>query len=137
MTQGAMDKAQKALSSAQLLLDAGDTDGATNRAYYAMFDAAIAALSWVGVGGREQSHHKTHGGLIGSFGQHLVQTGHLPAEFGRSFNRVQDLRQTADYLAEPVPPDKAKWAIQEAAMFVDGISRLLIQPDARLKPPSS
>ena len=39
MTQGVMDKAEKALASAKILLDAGDTDGATNRAYYAMFDA--------------------------------------------------------------------------------------------------
>jgi uncharacterized protein (UPF0332 family) len=43
-----MDKALKALASARLLLAASDTDGATNRAYYAMFDAAIAALSWAG-----------------------------------------------------------------------------------------
>jgi uncharacterized protein (UPF0332 family) len=48
MTTGVMDKAQKALASARLLLGAGDTDGATNRAYYAMFDAAIAALLWAG-----------------------------------------------------------------------------------------
>lgn len=35
-----MQKADRALASARLLLDAGDTDGACNRAYYAMFDAA-------------------------------------------------------------------------------------------------
>jgi uncharacterized protein (UPF0332 family) len=33
MTKEAMDKAEKALTSARILLDAGDTDGATNRAY--------------------------------------------------------------------------------------------------------
>ena len=37
-------KALIAASSAQILLDAGDVDGACNRAYYAMFDAARAAL---------------------------------------------------------------------------------------------
>jgi uncharacterized protein (UPF0332 family) len=122
-----MDKAQKALASARLLLDAGDTDGATNRAYYAMFDAAIAALSWAGadVG---QSHPKTHGGLITSFGQKLVTTGKLQAEFGRAFNRVQELRLTADYLAEPVLLDKAQWAIEEADRFVAAVSGLLLQP---------
>jgi hypothetical protein len=31
-------------ASAKMLLDSGDTDGACNRAYYAMFDAARAAL---------------------------------------------------------------------------------------------
>jgi uncharacterized protein (UPF0332 family) len=39
-----MMKAETALSSARALLDIGDVDGAVNRAYYAMFDAARAAL---------------------------------------------------------------------------------------------
>jgi hypothetical protein len=43
-----MDKATKASASAKLLLDSGDVDGACNRAYYAMFDAARAALIWSG-----------------------------------------------------------------------------------------
>ena len=39
-----MEKASRAITSARLLLDAGDVDGACNRAYYAMHDAAKAAL---------------------------------------------------------------------------------------------
>lgn len=122
-----MDKAGQALASARLLLNAGDSDGAVNRAYYAMFDAAIAALAWAGID-TAQDHPKTHGGLIGSFGLHLVQTGQLPAELGRSLNRVQELRLTGDYMASPVPLEKARWAVQEADTFVAGIERLLTQP---------
>jgi uncharacterized protein (UPF0332 family) len=36
-----MAKADTACSSARALLDLGDVDGAANRAYYAMFDAAL------------------------------------------------------------------------------------------------
>ena len=129
MTTELVDKAERALTSARLLLDAGDSDGATNRAYYAMFDAASASLLWAG-DGTAQEHHKTRRGLIGSFGSHLVQTGPLPAEFGRSLNRVQELRLTSDYLAEPVPLDKAKWAVQEAEEFVVGIQRILDQQNS-------
>jgi len=39
-----LNKANIALSSAKLLLHSGDADGACNRAYYTMFDAARAAL---------------------------------------------------------------------------------------------
>ena len=39
-----MDKAKRACASARALLDLDDVDGACNRAYYAMFDAARAAL---------------------------------------------------------------------------------------------
>ncbi len=39
-----MRKAERALASARVLLQDGDPEGACNRAYYAMFDAARAAL---------------------------------------------------------------------------------------------
>ena len=39
-----MRKAAQAVVSAHQLLASGDADGACNRAYYAMFDAAHAAL---------------------------------------------------------------------------------------------
>jgi uncharacterized protein (UPF0332 family) len=124
MTKELMGKAETALSSARLLLDADDSDGATNRAYYAMFDAATAALQWAG----SLENPKTHSGLIASFGRRLVQTGHLPVELGRSFNRIHELRLTADYLAEPVPLDKARRAIDEAATFFAAVRSLLDRP---------
>ena len=124
MTTDIMGKADKALASARLLLDAGDSDGATNRAYYAMFDGAIAALLWSGA----QDRHKTHSRLIASFGLHLIRTGLLSARFGRSINQVQELRLTGDYLVEPVPLEKADWAVQEATTFIEGIRQLLSQP---------
>lgn len=43
--QELLAKAVRAAASAQVLLDIGDLDGACNRAYYAMYDAARAALS--------------------------------------------------------------------------------------------
>lgn len=45
---GLMIKASEAAESAKLLPGAGDVDGACNRAHYAMFDAARAALIWSG-----------------------------------------------------------------------------------------
>ena len=56
--------------------------------------------------------------------------GHLPAEHGRSFNRIHELRLTADYLAAPVALDKAKQAIEEAEAFVAAIRALLDEPPA-------
>ena len=93
MTRRLLDKAETALASARLLLAAGDADGAVNRAYYAMFDAATAAIQWAAAdGGRTVP--KTHGGLIAAFGQQFVRTGLVPASLGRSFNRVHELRLT-------------------------------------------
>ena len=51
--QDLMAKSNQATASAKVLLDTGDSDGACNRAYYAMFDAARAALLASGVSGKE------------------------------------------------------------------------------------
>jgi uncharacterized protein (UPF0332 family) len=120
-----MSKAETALASARLLLGTGDSDGATNRAYYAMFDAATAVLQSAGTA---DTPPKTHSGMIARFGRDLVQTGRLASELGRSLNRVHELRLTADYLATPVPLDKARQAIEEAAAFVTAIRELLNTP---------
>ncbi len=87
-------KATRALASAKLLMTDGDLEGACNRAYYAMFDAAHAALLRL-----EQSINpaeiKTHRGLIAAFGKYLVKPGLLAAEYGRSLNQVEQIRLLA------------------------------------------
>lgn len=99
-----MRKSEQALSSARQLLTTGDADGACNRAYYAMFDAAQAALLAANVGAAANAT-KTHRGLIAAFGQHLVLGGHVAAELGASLNKVERLRLLA---ITPVTPSATK-----------------------------
>ena len=115
-----MRKSEKALSSARQLLATGDADGACNRAYYAMFDAAQAALLAASVGAAANAT-KTHRGLIAAFGQHLVLGGHVAAELGASLNKVERLRLLADYTGDPVSDEDAAWAVQQADTFVAAI----------------
>jgi uncharacterized protein (UPF0332 family) len=61
-----MAKATQAVASGRVLLELGDVDGACNRAYYAMFDAAQVALLASGVPSPE-GLDKTHRGLINTF----------------------------------------------------------------------
>ncbi|HEY7296434.1 MAG TPA: HEPN domain-containing protein [Xanthobacteraceae bacterium] len=116
-----LQKAQRALTGARLLLQAGDAEGACNRAYYAMFNAAHAALIAVGAES-PGALIKTHTGLIAGFGQHLVRSHHLPTEYGANFNQVQRLRQLADYTGEPISAADATWALERAQQFVDIIA---------------
>ena len=110
-------KADAALAAARLLLQTEDSDGACNRAYYAMFDAAHAALISLGVE-NAAAPIKTHNGLLAKFGQYLVATERVAAEHGGDLNRVQSLRQLADYSGDPVAPDKAAWAVERAEASV-------------------
>jgi uncharacterized protein (UPF0332 family) len=115
-----MRKSGQALSSARQLLAIGDADGACNRAYYAMFDAAQAALLTANVGTAANAT-KTHRGLISAFGQHLVLGGHVAAELGSSLNKVERLRLLADYTGDPVSDEDCTWAVEQADAFVSAI----------------
>ena len=111
-------KATTAAASAKILLNAGDFDGACNRAYYAMFDAARGALL---ASGEVQSveHTKTHSGLISVFSLKLVRTGHVSIEFGKALNKVEDLRLMGDYKGDLVAKEDAQWAVAQASAFVE------------------
>ncbi len=103
-----------------MLLGAGDTAGACSRAYYAMHDAAHAALI---AAGHEMPNAiiKTHHTLIAEFGKKLVLSAQIDAAFGRAFNKVHDMRLLADYSSELPPLDQARWAVEQAEAFVAAI----------------
>jgi uncharacterized protein (UPF0332 family) len=122
-----MDKADRAAASATLLLDAGDFDGACNRAYYAMFDAARAALIGCGVPA-DQAVAKTHSGLIAAFGLHLVKTGRLPADLGKALNRASEVRLAADYTGDVIDAAQARRVVEQAGAFIAAIRRELGRP---------
>jgi uncharacterized protein (UPF0332 family) len=115
-----MAKAQRALASAHTLLQDNDSDGACNRAYYAMFDAARAALI-ASKAPVPPEIAKTHSGLIAAFSLHLVKPGLFPVELGKSFNKAEDLRLMADYKGDPISAEDALWTVQQAQAFVEQI----------------
>lgn len=115
-----MQKARQAVASARALYQLPDMDGACNRAYYAMFDAARAVLLRSGAPvGADVA--RTHSGLITAFGLHLVKPGLLPIELGRAINRAEELRLVADYTGQPVDAEQTSWAIENAELFVSTI----------------
>ena len=115
-----MQKADRALQSARVLFDGGDIDGACNRAYYAMFDAARAALL-AGKAPVQAEIARTHSGLITAFSLHFVKSGRIPVEHGRALNKVEDLRLIADYKGDQVSTETAAWAVEQASHFVAAI----------------
>ena len=115
-----MAKAASACTSARLLLEHGDADGAVNRAYYSMFDAARAALL-ASNAPVELNTIRTHNGLIGAFGKFLVEAGHVPKDMGRLLNQTKNIRMTADYDGGSVEPENAEMIVEHAEGFVTAI----------------
>ena len=123
--QELLAKAVRAAASAQVLLDIGDLDGACNRAYYAMYDAARAALS-ASDSAVEAEAVRTHNGLISAFSLHLVKTGSVSVALGKSLNKVEELRLIADYKGDRVEEQDAAWAVSQAQIFVQAMQALLM-----------
>jgi uncharacterized protein (UPF0332 family) len=107
------------------LFDVGDMSGACNRAYYAMFDAARAALLAAAKEPPKSEAIKTHSGLIAAFSLHLIKAGRIPAPFGKSLRQADQIRLIADY--SDVEPDRetASSSIEQANRFLDAVVNYL------------
>lgn len=116
-----MAKAERAADSAALLLEQGDIDGACNRAYYAMFDAARGVLLSTGL---DQASIRTHGGLISAFGLYLVKKGKVERALGHVLNRAHEIRLIADYTGDIVDHELAAWTVEQSRTFVAAMRSL-------------
>ncbi|MGH8179874.1 MAG: HEPN domain-containing protein, partial [Steroidobacteraceae bacterium] len=114
-------KSRRALRSARLDLNDGDTDGAVNRSYYAMVNTAQAALLSSGVA--EDKLPRTHSGLIAAFGEQAVKPGKVDPEFGRLISKTESLRLRADYVGVELDLATAEKALAGAERFVQSVER--------------
>jgi uncharacterized protein (UPF0332 family) len=126
-----LTKAVRACQSARVLLNAGDSDGACNRAYYAMFDAARGALVHVS-SAQAVTGIRTHNGLIVAFSQVLVKTGRVDLDTGKALNRAYDLRQMADYTQSEISLADAEHMVVQAEAFVEAMTVLTHQPPSHM-----
>lgn len=111
--------------SAHALHEIGDYNSAIDRAYYAMFDAARAALADVDPA---LADGKTHHGTIRRFSQHMIKTGYLPERLGRSLNVSQSARLAAMY--EPIfsSREECEQALTDMEEFLAHIGAYLRRP---------
>ncbi len=108
-----MAKAAQAATSARVLLQTGDADGACNRAYYAMFDAARAALLAIGM-----EVGKMHRGVLNAFSACFIKDGPLPKDIGRFLKHAETFRYVADYEGSPIGLNDARELVEQAEHIV-------------------
>ena len=124
-----MAKAAQAAEPGRTLLTSGDADGACNRAYYAMFDAARAALR---VAGHDVG--KTHRGVLNAFNDLLVKDGPMPKEAGRLLKHAEAFRYVADYSDNAVNLADARNMVEQAESFVMTVRSILARPNPNQTP---
>ena len=113
-------KSGRALKSARHNLTDGDYDSAVNRAYYAMFDIARAALLRAGVA--EDKLPRTHNGVIEVFRHHAVQSGLMDRQLAGELSRTVSLRIKADYTDLEMEPVVAVPKIERRDAHLQPIS---------------
>lgn len=119
-----LELADEAIDDADFLLSHGRYKLSANRAYYAMFYAAMAALMRSG-----GDLPRTHGGVTNQFGLHYVRTGIIDSELAGTLQDVYELRRQSDYeLYAYFSEDEIRQAIQSALAFVSAIKQALDLP---------
>lgn len=113
-----MAVARDRLALASIALAAGSYGGAVSAAYYAMLNAARAALS------EEDRYAKTHSGTWTLFRETFGSTERFDGDLVTQAVRALELRIGADYDAERLERDQAEHAVAFAARFVAAIEAL-------------
>lgn len=100
---------------ARLLFSEGRYSGASNRAYYAMFQIARALLTKHGF---DVSKSRTHRGLLRLFSLKLVLTGIVPREAIRAFARASETRWEVDYGVVPLEGRVSQERLEDMEKFI-------------------
>ena len=115
-----LELAEWTLDDAELLLANGRFRGAANRAYYAIFYAAHAALEQIGV-----PRPGTHSGLANRFGYHYVRSGVAEGRFGQQISAAYRLRIASDYrVGADITADRVSESVENARAFITEARRV-------------
>ncbi len=115
-----LEKADEALASAELELNAGHTNFAVNRLYYACFYAVTALLL------RDGKQFALHSAVKSEFGRTYIKPGRLDVKWNKFYQKLFDDRQEGDYIPTTTfEPSDISTSLQQAREFIDLIRGLI------------
>ena len=119
-----IEKAERSLEVARVLLDRGDYDFAVSRAYYAMFYCAKAMLLRKGI------TTKKHSSTISLFCEKFVKSGQFSEELASYLIDAFRKRQIGDYDVYIMPTkDETEDLINKSKIFVKEVKNWLKECD--------
>jgi len=115
-----LEKAERLLEDAGVLLKGGRWESSVNRSYYAALSAAKAVLILFGI------DPKTHEGVKTMINKKLVLDGLIPKEYGKWFRNLLSEREDVDY-ADYITTDSsdAEEAYRNASLFTEKIKEVI------------
>lgn len=119
-TRQLLEKAERAIQAADVLLGGTGAEFAAGRAYYAMFYTAEALLHE-----RDQEFSK-HGALHAAYGKEFAKSGLLDPKFHRWLINALDVRLQEDYGASTlVSADRVEEMLEQARTFLTAAREFL------------
>lgn len=116
------EKALESLAGAESEFANDRFNNAANRCYYAMFQAAIVALTRAGITPRGRDGQWSHAFVPAAFDGELINRRKLyPATLRGGLNRTYKLREKADYEQAVVSRTEAARAVRRAQEFVAAV----------------
>ena len=110
-----LNRAYEDIADARRSLDEGSYRLTLNRAYYAVFHMATAALALLG-----QERHR-HSAVESAFHEYLIKPGFIEPEYGQFYGEARQWREMADYRFGVVFNEKT------TRQIVDRAERLIIR----------
>lgn len=113
-------KSRRRLETARKDFDEGFYESSLIRSYYCMYHAAKACLEL------QNSHPKTHEGLISEFGRLYITTGRINKQYGKTLSSAKRIREECEY--EPlitIDKETAETKLTEARDFLETVEKLI------------
>ncbi len=122
LIQYRLESAREVLNDARVLqANGGSPVSVVNRAYYAIFYAALALLVTVDV------EPAKHSGVLAKFDEIFVRKGILSKEMSRIIHHAFDMRQAGDYQkSRTVTEEQAVQVVTSAEEFVKEVEAKLL-----------
>jgi uncharacterized protein (UPF0332 family) len=121
-----LTKAKNSLGTAQHAFEQRDFDSSASRAYFAVFQAEIAALIKLTDLRREEWRHER---VQAEFNQRLIQARKVfPASLRSIHDDLIGRRHIADYADQHVSARLAEQCLRRAAEMLTAIERILGEP---------
>jgi uncharacterized protein (UPF0332 family) len=114
-----LQQARERLADAQKIVGLVHPAVTVNTAYYAMLNAARAALSERG------AHANTHSGTWTVFSATFVATGEFDQALSALARQAKEAREKGDYAADPPSADEADELVGAAAAFLNAVEAML------------
>jgi len=116
-----LEQAHHALRQAEVLAGVEEWDGVVNRAYYAMFYAALALLLTKGLGASK------HTGVLALVDREFVRPGLLPSAMSRVLRDAFNQRQRSDYAElTPTSRERALEILGHAREFIEAVKNVIL-----------